>query len=401
MTLTFGESDNLASPDTPPVEFVEQVRAVLERLHDFPFLQSHPLAAWWHDAARPGELAGQRLRRELIDAIESLNPGREFAFLSPQARLYNLLHMRYVDGMTVQKTSAELGISMRQAHRDLRRGEESVAMVMWARRPTLRAVPATPAAPAEIFEAHPRATDLVGLLGRAVEAVSRLADQRGVVLDIRAPALPVVAWTDPDAAQQVCISVLSSAISQSSPGPMQVTLETSGERAELTLAFAPAGRVDTGQALDPVVIDLARQLNWEIETPERKDGRRAFVARMPAHRPPVLIIDDNQGLVELIERYLTGQPCRVVAAHSGSEGLRIAEEATPAAIILDVMMPEMDGWQVLQELRRKPRTARIPIIICSVFNNPALASSLGATRCLLKPVRRDDVLRALGEVGVL
>jgi CheY-like chemotaxis protein len=122
---------------------------------------------------------------------------------------------------------------------------------------------------------------------------------------------------------------------------------------------------------------------------------------MPTHKPPVLIIDDNHGLVELIERYLTGQPCRVVAAHSGPEGLRIAEEATPAAIILDIMMPQVDGWQVLEELRRRPRTARTPIIICSVFNNPALALSLGATRCLLKPVRRDDMLRALAEVGVI
>ncbi|MCS7062316.1 MAG: response regulator, partial [Anaerolineae bacterium] len=81
--------------------------------------------------------------------------------------------------------------------------------------------------------------------------------------------------------------------------------------------------------------------------------------------------------------------------------LRIAEETTPAAIILDVMMPEVDGWQILQELRRRPLTARTPIIICSVFNNPALALSLGATRYLLKPVRRDDVLRVLAEVGAI
>lgn len=401
MTLTLGETDDSAAPDIPPAGFVEQVRAALERLHDFPFLQSHPLAAWWHEEARPGELAGHRLRRALIDAIESLNPGREFAFLSPQTRLYNLLHMRYVDGMTVQGASAELGISMRQAHRDLRRGEESVAMVMWARRPERRSAPAARSASAETFEAHPRVTDLRTLIGRAVEAVSRLAEQRGVPLDIRAPNLPVVIWTDPDAAQQVCISVLSSAISQSIPFPIQVALDTNGERAELTLSFAPAGVVEPEQALDPVVRALALQLNWQIEAAEREGGRQAFIVRMPAHRPPVLIIDDNQGLVELIERYLTGQPCRIVAAHSGPEGLRLAEETAPAAIILDVMMPEVDGWQVLQELRRRPRTARTPVVICSVFNNPALALSLGATRCLLKPVRRDDVLRALADAGVL
>ncbi|MCS7061936.1 MAG: hypothetical protein RMN25_12345, partial [Anaerolineae bacterium] len=323
MTLTFSERDD--SSGIPPAEFVDQVRAALERLHDFPFLQSHPLATWWRGEARPGELAGQRLRRALIDAIESLNPGREFAFLSPQARLYNLLHMRYVDGMTVQKTAAELGISMRQAHRDLRRGEQSVAMVMWAHRPKQSFALAVQGEPAENFEAHPRATDLCSLIRRAVEAVGRLAEQRGVVLDLCAPAVPVVLWTDPGAAQQVCISVLSSAVSQSSPGPLKVVLETSGQRAqecpELMLSFTPTGAVEQEQSLDPVVKELAHKLNWEIESVGREEEWQAFVVRMPAHRPLVLIIDDNQGLVELIERYLTGQPCRVVAAHSGLEGL--------------------------------------------------------------------------------
>jgi len=394
-----------AGPEVPPPEFIEQVHGALERLHDFPFLQSHPLAAlWMREDARPDELAGQRLRRKLIDAIESLNPGREFGFLSPQARLYNLLHMRYVDGMTVQKASAELGISMRQAHRDLRRGEESVAMVLWARGPRHRFAQqrVAPPAPAEVFQTHPRATDLRGLVMRAIESVSALALQRGVTLEPHLPASSASVWADPDAALQVFISLLSSAIGQAAPGLMRVAIHTSDERARLDLSFAPSVTAAAGaDALDPVVGDLARQMDWIIDMTEREDGLRAIAARMPAHKPPVLIIDDNQGLVELIERYLTGQPCRVVAAHSGPEGLQVAEEMTPSAIILDVMMPEVDGWQVLQALRRNPRTARTPVIICSVFNNPALAASLGATRYLLKPVRRDDVLSVLSDLGIV
>ena len=407
--MTSGDGDEVASPNVPPADFAEQVHSALERLHDFPFLQGHPLAAAWQtDGTRPDELAGQRLRRELIDAVESLNPGREFAFLSPQSRLYNLLHMHYVDGMTIQKVSADLGISMRQAHRNLRRGEESVAMVMWARRPIHLAAPRPPGralatAAAEVFEPHLRATDLCGLIERANKAVDKLAEKRGIALDTSLPAAPVAVWTDPDAAQQVWVSLLSRAIGQAGSGPLRVVLTAGDEWAHLELSYvSPADPgADAVWSMDPVVRDLAQKLDWNIDVMERSPNRCAIILRMPTHRPSVLIIDDNKGLVELLERYLTGQPCSVVAAHSGREGLKMAENLAPAAIILDVMMPEVDGWEVLQTLRSNLRTARTPIIICSVFDNPELALSLGATLHLLKPVRRDGVLDALRGLGII
>jgi CheY-like chemotaxis protein len=73
----------------------------------------------------------------------------------------------------------------------------------------------------------------------------------------------------------------------------------------------------------------------------------------------------------------------------------------PAAILLDVMMPAMDGWEVLQALQTNPQTGTVPVIICSVFNDPDLAYSLGADRFLAKPINRDDVLDALQSLGIL
>lgn len=387
--------------NVPPAAFIEQVHNLLERLHDFPYLQGHPLTpSIQHEGIRSDELAGQRLRRQVIEAIETLNPGREHPFLSPDARLYNLLHMHYVDGMTVQNVARELGISMRQAHRDLRRGEESVAMVLWARQPT----PESPAVqtPAEPFETHPRATDLRALLERAHKAVEKLAEGRAVLLKLDLPAEPIIAWTDPVAAQQVWISLLSAAIGHALPGRMSISLSLEGEYAHLILHYRQALEAASEWTTDPVVNDLAQRLEWVVNTEDPPGAeQRVIRVRMAMHQPAVLIIDDNKGLVELIERYLTGQPCRVVTAQGGSEGLRIALGLLPQAIILDVMMPEMDGWEALQTLRNNPRTAKTPVIICSVFNNPKLAASLGATLYLHKPIRRDDILDALRHVGVV
>ena len=106
-------------------------------------------------------------------------------------------------------------------------------------------------------------------------------------------------------------------------------------------------------------------------------------------------------MVELLGRYLTGHNCRVTAPASGQEGLALAHELLPDEIILDVMMPEMDRWEFLQRLRGLPQLAETPDIICSVFNDPELAYSLGASANLPKPVGRRDVLEVLRQLGVV
>jgi CheY-like chemotaxis protein len=111
--------------------------------------------------------------------------------------------------------------------------------------------------------------------------------------------------------------------------------------------------------------------------------------------PTILVIDDYEGLSRLLKRYLAGHRCRVLAATDGMSGLSLAREVQPDAVVLDVMMPGMDGWEILQRLQNHPDTQHIPVIICSVFNDPELAYALGASSFLSKPVKRDDILNAL------
>jgi CheY-like chemotaxis protein len=392
---------------TPPDNFVEQVKDALEHLYDFPHLQNHPLINQLDLSDQSPESSIQQLRRELLEVIDTLDPGKTVPFRSPHARLYNILHLHYVEGLTVQETANELGISLRQAYRDLRKGEESVAAILWPRRQ------ATPAAEprairlssiqAEMarLETNARPTDLGALLDQARKAVQPLARQHAVDFRVESPPEPVVVTTDPAVAQQVLVNMLSHIVKQAQPGPLPIALGTDQGRVFLTLQYDPQPETTRLAAVNPVVVHLLDRLGWEVMRDENDQSPRLVSIRMEAHGPTVLVIDDNEGLVELLGRYLTGHNCRVTAAGGGQEGLELAQTLLPDAIILDVMMPEMDGWEFLQRLRGLPHLVDTPVIICSVFNDPELAYSLGASANLPKPVGRRDVLEVLRRLGVV
>jgi len=119
----------------------------------------------------------------------------------------------------------------------------------------------------------------------------------------------------------------------------------------------------------------------------------------------VLVIDDDPEAREIIERSLSKDGISVVTATSGEEGLRMAHELQPAAITLDVMMPDMDGWSVLRALKADPRLREVPVVMLTMVDDKSRGYSLGATDYLTKPVDREQLLNALsgfdipGEAG--
>ncbi len=96
------------------------------------------------------------------------------------------------------------------------------------------------------------------------------------------------------------------------------------------------------------------------------------------------------------QRYTAGHSLNVVGATSGMQALELANDLQPQLIILDLMLSNMDGWEILQRLRRAEATQTTPIVICSVLNEPDLAYSMGASDYVTKPISQTtlvDVLR--------
>jgi CheY-like chemotaxis protein len=102
--------------------------------------------------------------------------------------------------------------------------------------------------------------------------------------------------------------------------------------------------------------------------------------------PLVLVIDDELHARELMTRHLWKAGFQVALAADGREGLALAKQLNPVAITLDVLMPKMDGWEVLQALKQDPDLAEIPVIMCTVLDDAQHGFSLGAAEFLTKPV---------------
>jgi signal transduction histidine kinase/CheY-like chemotaxis protein len=103
----------------------------------------------------------------------------------------------------------------------------------------------------------------------------------------------------------------------------------------------------------------------------------------------ILVIDDDPSVRDLMSRFLTKLNFHVVAAANGEEGIRLAKQVHPLLITLDVVMPDCDGWTVLNRLKSDSELAEIPVIMVTVVDNEAMGLELGASNYLIKPVDRD------------
>jgi CheY-like chemotaxis protein len=106
-------------------------------------------------------------------------------------------------------------------------------------------------------------------------------------------------------------------------------------------------------------------------------------------RGTILVIDDDPAVRDLTSRFLTKLGFHVVTGKNGAEGLWLAKKVRPLLITLDVMMPELDGWCVLKELKADPGLAEIPVIMVTIVDNEPMGIELGASNYLVKPVDRE------------
>jgi CheY-like chemotaxis protein len=159
-----------------------------------------------------------------------------------------------------------------------------------------------------------------------------------------------------------------------------------------------AGKGTTFTMRLPAVVPVRRA--DEEEAPE--PGAQPAADQRTATGPHVLVIDDDPTVRDLMQRFLGKEGFRVVPAASGEEGLRLARESRPDAIVLDIQMPGMDGWSVLRSLKSEATLKDVPVVVVTMMDQKELGFALGASDYLMKPVEREriaEVLRKYGKTG--
>jgi CheY-like chemotaxis protein len=333
-------------------------------------------------------------------------------------RYYVALDERFVKGMTQEETADRLHLSVRQ----LQRVQKEAVLLLARRLEEHRTRPARlpdgdrrahvgPAVRGQASDWDKQAEmELAALRTSSPESVADVQQTVLGVLElaevvasrhhvrIRVGSIPsgLAAAVNPTALRQTLITAIGRLVPLISPGEIRVyaTLADAKVRVTLTGSLTTTAHLD----IDELVRDIITPPGASVEA--RLRGTRVFLrVRAPsALQRTVVVVEDNPDMVHLYRRSTAGTAYRIVHAPPSEDLVPAIEAAAPDAIVLDVMLPHIDGWQLLTHLYERPSTRSIPIIVCSVVKERELALALGASLFIPKPIRPTQFIAALDQV---
>lgn len=393
-----------------PTAFVDQVKDVLDHLYDLSYLSEHPLTTDLLPARLPtGVSRAHALRQAILDAIEELHGELPPSATNRPWRMYHIIELRYVETLSYREVMSELGLSQPQYHREQRRAVEALATLLWEqlghgefneRRPTrlakndawkdnLQAVARGP----EI------AVDLTELIGGVVSLLERVALASAVDLQSEVTGSRRSVDGNRTMLRQLLIAATSFMLQGTQGGRLAIV----GTIQETNVSFDLSYR--GGMVPEKLHTAAAREHwaegkrlltildgSWTYER-EAEGAKLSILLNKQCQQ--LLVIDDNPDMVQLITRFVSGQGYTVIGAVSVDEGIALAQSQHPNVIVLDIMMPDRDGWDALQVLKNHPATQSVPVLVCTILAQSELALALGAQGFLRKPITRPRLLESL------
>jgi len=277
------------------------------------------------------------------------------------------------------------------------------------------------------------------ILETVVATIEPLARTKGIGIESEADEIVFVA--DAAKLKQMLLNLLSNAIKFTPTGGrvsiratkagawIDISVTDTGigiAKADLGRLFsefqqldAGPGREQEGTGLGLALTKRFAELHGGKVTVQSEAGKGStFVLRLPADaeipivgrdqppvlvrssdpaKPLVLLVEDNPEAAEILARHLDGGGFRTDIARTGIQAVAMARELSPVAITLDILLPEIDGWEVLNRLKADELTRNIPVVVVSIIDNPTLGRALGATDYFVKPVDSGALLSRLGE----
>ncbi len=400
------------TPDTSGA-FLDDLHQALKHLYDAAYLRASPLVRTFRLSERPNPAA--ELRELLERGIEALG-GTSGSPPAPTAsRRYEVLYYSYVRQFRQRDVGLQLGISSRQVRREIEQALEDLATCLSGLSKNRTAPDSSRSAqamPAKELEGArmdremtwlatsliDRTTDPVPIIREAVRLARIVSDRHGAVLSVSlGEPLPLIAAAE-TVLKQMVLNSLTAALQAAPGGHITLHVQGTDREVEIGVEASPV----CGTPPDPSLVEglemvsrLAQLYQGQVATGWECQGLHIMV-RLPASRQvTVLAIEDNLDTFQLWERYLQNTRFRLMSERDSQRAVARATELHPDLIVLDVMMPGIDGWEVLGRLRHHPATSAIPVIVCTVLPQEELALALGASGFIRKPVAREDLRAAL------
>ncbi len=427
-------------PVTPDHEWFDgQLRLALNSLYNPSLLRKNPLLALLGlGEKRNGALA---LQETLLAAIESLRPPASAPAQSDMWRYYQVLRRRYTEQVPQAQVANDLALSIRQLQRTESQARAELAAALWEasglenRVASFRAELDKP--PDTELSVEPsveqgaedepdarqvrrqeldylsrslpvQVTDLRQMIDTTLDTVAPLAASAQVeVTSSVAEDAPPLLVQEP-LLQQAVVNLACFAVYCSPGGRVHVSTRTGGGQVLIEVTGSGIGPASAAACATSEQVETARHLaqlcggalafSFADEANATAAAGWAVLSLPSLELVNILAIDDNLDTQQLYTRYLAGSRYRLLNAATAADGMVLALEAKPRAILLDIMMPQRDGWTLLGQLREHPDTHAIPVIVCSILPQEQLALVLGAAAFLRKPVSRADLLRALAQL---
>ncbi|MBX2999716.1 MAG: response regulator [Caldilineaceae bacterium] len=396
---------------TYPPDFVEHLHHALANLYD-PFQLRESLLIHRLKIEGQGNPA-TLLRQQLIAAIEGLEAGTDAPPHSPLHSYHYLLNQRFVEQFTQKEVADDFGLSVRQLRRREKQAIEVLANHLAYQYDLVEAAPdpltaaiTTPSRQAELAWSQQTfpgdVTDAASLVASALQVAHPLLQSLRVRIESRLPAALPRLVVETVSARQALIGILTLLARQMPGSRFIVQAEVMRQAVQIQIYAvenAPMPAFHEAEATEG--LRMAEQLialsGGKLSLGDKSGSVQPIVRlTLPAEQQvTVLAVDDNPDTLQLLERYTSNSRFNLVGVRQPQQVLSMAEKLMPEILILDVMLPEIDGWQLLGQLRAHPTFEEVPIIVCTILPQEALALTLGASAFLRKPVRQDDFLRLL------
>jgi CheY-like chemotaxis protein len=395
------------------------VRHALEHLYDVDVLAEHWLIGKLGLAQEVARATA--LRRTLLEAIDRMKPDPRESPETPQWQMYQVLLQRYVQCTQPDSLADQLGISGRQLRRIQNRALAYLAELLIHEGAEEDVhVEAPLESDSDLVKSVKTVDDEIGWLrdailsepislkevwAEAVQFFAPLAERVGVRITAQLPPdLPPVA-IHPTGLRQVILSILNHLVEQHGVKGIVVSASVSTEQVGLIINTVPGG-LEAVQSQTRALLTASLGLlpaqrilsifGGELLEKRNGDGHSELLVRlMTAAGTKILVIDDNPDILQLYHRYVAGTRYQLVVCDEPTQALAVAAAHGPKAVVLDIMMPGIDGWSLLGKLRHHPATAAVPVIISTIVSERGMALALGADDFLKKPVSRAVFLAAL------